>query len=79
MPAMFLVLVVLQLTGILFGTFFILIILPHLILISNRFNLTIKRILKSEWLEPEMVEVAVINRQIEETFESNRIASQNDS
>lgn len=58
--------------GILFGTLFILFILPHLVLVFNHFNLGIRRVFKGERLEPEMVEVAVINMQIEETLESNK-------
>jgi multidrug efflux pump subunit AcrB len=57
--------------GILFGTLFILFILPHLILMFNRLNLNLRRVFKGEVLEPEMVEVAVINRQIDETLERN--------
>lgn len=58
--------------GILFGTLFILFILPHLILMFNSMNLFFRRVFKGERLEPEMVEVAVINQQIEETLEKNK-------
>jgi multidrug efflux pump subunit AcrB len=58
--------------GILFGTLFILFILPHLILMFNSMNLFFKRIFKGQRLEPEMVEVAVINQQIETSLENNR-------
>jgi multidrug efflux pump subunit AcrB len=58
--------------GILFGTLFILFLLPHLILMSNSINIFFKRVFKGQRLDPEMVEVAVINQQIETVFENNR-------
>jgi multidrug efflux pump subunit AcrB len=58
--------------GIFFGTLFILFVLPHMILMFNSLNLFFKRVLKGQHLEPEMVEVAVINRQIEESLISNK-------
>jgi len=58
--------------GILFGTLFILFILPHLILMFNSVNLFLKRLFKGQRLEPEMVEAAVINQQIETALENNR-------
>jgi len=58
--------------GIFFGTLFILFILPHMILMFNSLNLFFKRVFKGQRLEPEMVEVAVINRQIEESLISNK-------
>ena len=58
--------------GILFGTLFILFILPHLILMFNSLSLFLNRVFKGQRLEPEMVEVAVINQQIEAALEKNR-------
>jgi multidrug efflux pump subunit AcrB len=58
--------------GILFGTLFILFILPHLILMFNSLSLFFSRVFKGQHLEPEMVEVAVINQQIEAALENNR-------
>jgi multidrug efflux pump subunit AcrB len=57
--------------GILFGTMFILFILPHLVLMFNAANRGMRRVFKGERLAPEMVEVAVINQQIEDTLEEN--------
>ena len=58
--------------GILFGTMFILFILPHLVMLFNRINLGWKQMITRKQLEPEMVEVAVINKNIENTLESNK-------
>ena len=58
--------------GILFGTIFILFILPHLVLMVNQIKLGMKWLRTGEKLEPEMVEVAVINQQIENMLESNK-------
>jgi multidrug efflux pump subunit AcrB len=58
--------------GILFGTLFILFILPHLVLLFNRINLGLRWMFKGERLAPELVEVAVINKNIEETLEKNK-------
>ena len=58
--------------GILFGTMFILFILPHLVLLFNRINLGWKQMISGKQLEPEMVEVAVINKGIEDALESNK-------
>ncbi len=55
--------------GILFGTIFILLILPLLIVLVNRFKLRIKRLFSNEIITPESVEVAVINHQIDVTLE----------
>lgn len=52
--------------GILFGTIFILLILPLLIVMMNRLNVRIKRFFSKETIVPESVEVAVINHQIDE-------------
>lgn len=57
--------------GILFGTLFILFILPHLVLLFNRFNLGLRKLFRGERLEPELVEVAVINKQIDDMLERN--------
>lgn len=55
--------------GILFGTIFILLILPLLIVLVNRFKLRTKRLFSKEIITPESVEVAVINHQIDVTLE----------
>ncbi|MBT3208647.1 MAG: efflux RND transporter permease subunit [Bacteroidetes bacterium] len=52
--------------GILFGTIFILIILPVVTLIANNLQIGVKRLMGNKDITPEMVEVAVINHQIEE-------------
>jgi len=57
--------------GILFGTIFILFILPHLVLLVNRIKLGVKWLRTGQKLEPEMVEVAVVNLQIENALEQN--------
>ena len=54
--------------GILFGTIFILLILPVVILIFNRLQVSIKRLFGDKEVTPEMVEVAVINNGIEQTL-----------
>ena len=51
--------------GILFGTTFILLILPLLIVLMNRLNVRIKSLFSKETIVPESVEVAVINHQID--------------
>ena len=58
--------------GILFGTLFILFILPHLILLVNQVKVHMKWIRTGQKPEPEMVEVAVLNQQIENALESNK-------
>lgn len=58
--------------GILFGTLFILFILPHLILMVNNIKVNAKWLFTGVKPEPEMVEVAVVNQQIEAVFENNR-------
>jgi multidrug efflux pump subunit AcrB len=55
--------------GILFGTIFILLILPLLIVMMNRLNVRIKNLFSKETFTPESVEVAVINHQIEMTLD----------
>jgi hypothetical protein len=57
--------------GILFGTVFILIILPVLIVLTNRATVIIKSIGSKEKIEPESVETAVINAEIEKTLNKN--------
>ncbi len=57
--------------GILFGTVFILIILPVLVVLSNRAEFGIMKLRTSEILEPEDIETAVINAKIEETLRMN--------
>ncbi len=56
--------------GILFGTFFILMILPHFILMVNRLKCWLKKLRTGERPAPEQVEVAVINMQIESTLKN---------
>jgi multidrug efflux pump subunit AcrB len=51
--------------GILFGTIFILLILPLLIVIVNNFKVWYKGLFSSEIITPESVEVAYINHQID--------------
>ncbi|MCK5168921.1 MAG: efflux RND transporter permease subunit, partial [Bacteroidales bacterium] len=51
--------------GILFGTIFILLILPLLIVLMNRLNVRIKSLFSKETIVPESVEVAIINHQID--------------
>lgn len=56
--------------GILFGTFFILLVLPVLVMIFNKVNFSFAKMRrKDEELTPEMIEVAVINNSIEETLQ----------
>ena len=57
--------------GILFGTFFILIILPVLVILTNKMVYTIKKRFSDEELKPEDVETAVINAKIEATLREN--------
>ena len=57
--------------GILFGTLFILIVLPILIVLTNRATYKIKRWRTNETLVPEAVETAVINLNIEQTLTKN--------
>jgi multidrug efflux pump subunit AcrB len=57
--------------GILFGTFFILTILPVYVMITNKATLWFKRLRSKEVLTPESVETAVINAKIEETLQLN--------
>lgn len=57
--------------GILFGTVFILIILPVLIVITNKATVKIKSIGSKTEIIPESVETAVINANIEKTLSNN--------
>lgn len=57
--------------GILFGTVFILLILPLLIVIMNSLKLRIKSLFSNEAFTPESVEVAVINHQIDVKLEES--------
>jgi len=57
--------------GILFGTVFILIILPVLVVLSNKAAFTWKKFRSKEDLKPEDVETAVINAKIEATLSMN--------
>ena len=60
--------------GIMFGTFFILVLLPVLILINNKFMMftaKFKYKFKGKEITPENVEPAVLNREMEKVFEKN--------
>lgn len=57
--------------GILFGTIFILIILPVLIVLTNQATVFIRGINKDEKPTPESVETAVINLNIEKVLQKN--------
>jgi len=57
--------------GILFGTIFILIILPVLIVITNKATVFIRSIGSKTEISPESVETAVINANIEKTLSKN--------
>jgi len=54
--------------GILFGTMFILLILPVLAMLFNKANVAFAKLNGNKDVTPEMVEVAVINNNIEETL-----------
>ena len=57
--------------GILFGTVFILIILPVLIVLTNKATVLLKSIRSKEEIVPESVETAVINANIEKVLSEN--------
>ncbi|MCL3779277.1 efflux RND transporter permease subunit [Prolixibacteraceae bacterium JC049] len=57
--------------GILFGTVFILLVLPVLIVFFNRTTVALKSIRSKETIVPEEVETAVVNAKIEETLSLN--------
>lgn len=57
--------------GILFGTFFILTILPVIMVITNKATLGFRQLRSKETLAAEDVETAVINAKIEETLQLN--------
>ena len=57
--------------GILFGTVFILIILPVLVVLFNEMVFALRSLHAKEPLQPEDVETAVINAKIEETLSRN--------
>ncbi|MBN1116106.1 MAG: efflux RND transporter permease subunit [Bacteroidales bacterium] len=57
--------------GIMFGTLFILIILPVLVVLSNQLAYWYKKLWTKEPIEPEDVETAVINAKIEKTLSMN--------
>ncbi len=57
--------------GILFGTVFILLFLPVLIVIINKARYSIKRFFGNKDITPEMIEPAVVNHQIDETLKYN--------
>lgn len=57
--------------GILFGTFFILTILPVYMVLTNKATLWMRQLRSKEELTPESVETAVINAKIEETLQVN--------
>jgi multidrug efflux pump subunit AcrB len=56
--------------GILFGTFFILMILPHYVLMINRFKCWWQKLRTGNCPAPEEVEVAVIHQKIESTLKN---------
>jgi multidrug efflux pump subunit AcrB len=55
--------------GILFGTIFILMILPVFLMISNKMKLGVKRLFGNKEATPESVEVAVVNQKIDENLQ----------
>jgi multidrug efflux pump subunit AcrB len=57
--------------GILFGTFFILILLPHFIQLSNRLHLNWVRLVKRQNPKPEDIEVALVNHRIDQMLKKN--------
>ena len=57
--------------GIMFGTIFILIILPVFVILSNKVHFKWKRLFNKELTKPEDVESAVINMKIEQTLSKN--------
>ncbi len=57
--------------GILFGTAFILVILPVIIMIVNNMLVAVMRMRTHEDVEPESVETAIINAKIEKTLNIN--------
>lgn len=57
--------------GILFGTLFILIILPVLMVGSNRLTFRWRKLFNKELVNPEEVETAVINQKINQTLKTN--------
>jgi predicted RND superfamily exporter protein len=57
--------------GIGFGTIFILLILPVLLVMNNRNMVMIHKIVKRTEVEPESLETAVINDNIEKTLSRN--------
>lgn len=57
--------------GILFGTFFILTILPVIMMMTNKATLWFRQLRSQKILSPEDVETAVINAKIEKTLQLN--------
>lgn len=57
--------------GILFGTFFILTILPVFMVITNKATLVFRQFTSKDKLQAEDVETAIINAKMEETLELN--------
>lgn len=56
--------------GILFGTIFILTLVPVFLILTNKLRLSIKRLLGNKDETPESIEVAVVNNKIEETLQN---------
>ncbi|MDD2636653.1 MAG: efflux RND transporter permease subunit [Bacteroidales bacterium] len=56
--------------GILFGTIFILLILPVMLILTNKVKLSIKKLLGNKEATPESVEVAIINQKIDENLQN---------
>lgn len=59
--------------GILFGTFFILMLLPVLIVMANRLRVRIREMRTHTTVSPESVEVAVRNHQIDEALKTGEV------
>jgi len=57
--------------GIMFGTVFILLILPVLVVLNNRNMVAIKKLFTGKEVEPEQVETAVINANINRMLQEN--------
>jgi len=61
--------------GILFGTVFILIILPVLLVLNNKLSVFVKKVRRIEIADAESLEPAVINANIEKTLNENMAKS----
>jgi len=56
--------------GILFGTIFILLLLPVMLLLTNKVKLSVKKLFGNKDATPESVEVAVVNQKIDENLQN---------